>query len=273
MKDFIEVEKDTCIDKIDERDYEYSGVLWISKLRWSCIIDLLSDYQNQKLEDISKFMCVYFTSSHNSNIMNNLEKSEVRTSWKELWLEAIKMGMLDINSGTYLVNWPKFLKKKGLITGYVKVNTLEEIKHSIFNNRPVSVWSNKIKWSIVKKPPFIVEKWDSYWHAFVIIWYDDEKELFTLKNSYWKESFDNGRFYLRYDDLNILYPSKYSLIDSVDPIIVYKKKIMEWINIPKAQEAFELGLWNWKDATKPASREEVATMILRGLEKLKEWKI
>ena len=45
---------------------------------------------------------------------------------------------------------------------------------------------------------------------------------------------------------------------------------MENINIEKAKEAFTLGIWNGLDATKPASREETATMILRAIEKFKD---
>lgn len=272
-KDFINIEQDTCIDKIDERDYKYSEILGLSERDRSHFIDLESDYQNQRLEEITKYMCVFFSNSHNSNIMNFLEWSETRTTWKELWLEAEKEKMLDVKSWTYLVNWPKFLKMKGLISGYSKVSSLDEIKDSIFSGKPVSVWSNKIKWSLVKKAPFTVVEWNSYWHAFIIIGYDDDKEHFILKNSYWKDEFDNWKFYLKYENIDLLFDSKYSLIDSPDLILQYNKKIMSEINIEKAKEAFELWIWNWKDATKPASREEVATMILRGLEKLKNWEI
>lgn len=273
QKEYLEVQQDTCLDQDDERDYSYSEILWLWERDRDAIIDLETDYQNQGLEEITKFMCVYYSNSHNSNIMNFLEGSDVRTTWKDLWLEAESKGMLDVKKGAYLSDWPKLLKQKGLISGYVKVSTLDEIKDSIFNKSPVSVWSNKIKWSAVKVAPFTVIEGNSYWHAFLIIWYDDDKKVFICKNSYGKDKYDNGRFYLKYEDIGLLFNSKYSLVDTVDPIVSHKEKIKSEINIEKAKEAFDLWIWNWKDPKKEPTREEVATMVLRWLEKLKNWEI
>jgi hypothetical protein len=48
---------------------------------------------------------------------------------------------------------------------------------------------------------------------------------------------------------------------------------MEWINIPMAKVAYELWIYNWKDNKIPTTREESATMIVRSLQMLLDWKI
>lgn len=262
---------DYAIDVPDERDYEYEAIFGADEgLPSICIIDDL-DYQDQSLEQITKYMCVFYSSAQGSNIQNHFEWSKVRVWGKELWLIAIDEGLLDIKAWAYIQSWPKLLRDEGYIDGWAKVNTIDTIRSSIYNQRPIVVWSNKVNWSDARVDPFIATLGDSYWHAFIIIWYDDIARQLICKNSYWDEKYDGWLFYISYDNYNeILYPSKYSLLDSKDPILEYKAKIMEWINIEKAKEAFELWLWNGKNATQTASREEVATMILRGLEKLRD---
>jgi hypothetical protein len=43
---------------------------------------------------------------------------------------------------------------------------------------------------------------------------------------------------------------------------------MENITIESAKEAFEAGIWNGLDPKNPASREEVAAMVYRAMQKL-----
>jgi len=262
-----------ALDKSDERDYKYSDVfewvVWAILPTWK-IIDLWTDYQNQSLEEITKYMCVFYNTAHWTNILNIIEWSEVFSKWKDLWLEAIDKWLLNPKSWAYIVNWPKLLKSKGLIKWYTLIHTLEEIKHSIAQNKPVSTWSNKINWRAWLKAPYILSEWPSYWHAFLIIWYDDDKELLTIKNSYWKWKFDNWKNYLKYSDIWLLFNSKYSLIDSEDPILTYKKKIMDWINLEEAKKMFELWYWNWERPTESMSREEVMTVLSRVMKDLEK---
>lgn len=261
-------------DMPDERDYGYEAIFGSNEILPSiCIIDDW-DYQDQSLELATKYMCVFYSSAQGSNIQNHFEWSKVRIGGKELGLIAIEAGLLDPKAGAAIQSWPKLLRDKGYIDGWAKVSTMDEIRNSIYNQRPIVVWSNKINWKNARVSPFIATLGDSYWHGFIIIGYDDIERQLICKNSYWEEKFDWGLFYLSYDNYNqILFPSKYSLLDSKDELLEYKKQIMEWINIEKAKEAFEKGLWNGLNASQTASREEVATMVLRGLEKLRDGQI
>jgi len=261
------IEVTWALDSFDERDYKYSDVFDIAG--WGIpakTIDLDTDYQNQSLEEITKYMCVFYNTAHWTNILNKIEWSKVFSKWKDLWLEAIDLWLLNPKAGAYIISWPKLLKKKWLISWYTRVSSIEEIKHSIMNNRPVSTWTNKIVWNYQK--PYIVSWGSSYWHAFLIIWYNDDKQLLTIKNSYWKEKFDNWLNYLKYSDIWLLFNGRYSLIDKEDPILNYKKKIMAWINIEEAKTALTNWFWNWTNPTWNATREEVATMIQRAYIKI-----
>ena len=268
------MEKDYAIDVPDVRDYEYTDVFGANEeLPSICIIND-GEYQDQSLEKITKYMCVFYSSSHGTNIQNHLEGSEERISGKALGLMALEDWLLDEKAWAAIQSWPRMLRSKGYIDWWAKVSTMSEMKSSIYNQRPILVWSNKVNWQDAKESPYIATEWKSYWHAFVIIGYDDIERHLICKNSYWEDMFDWGLFYISYDSYNdILFPSKYSILDSKDEVLEYKKKIMEGINIEKAKDAFEKWLWNGKNATQSASREEVATMILTWLEKLRDGQI
>jgi len=58
------------------------------------------------------------------------------------------------------------------------------------------------------------------------------------------------------------------LIDKPEPIINYKKEIMDNIDIPISKVAYELNLWSGERPTEPISRQEATAIIMRALEKL-----
>lgn len=250
-----------CYDVPDERDYLYSEVCWNE---WTIpdeyIIDDSEDYQNQWLEDITKYMCVFYSSTHWVNILNELEWLwEENKSWKESWLFAYKEWLLNVKRWACLSSWPKIMKELWYIKGYTLCKTEYDVKKSIVEWRPVVVWSNQLKWWWPCSPK------NSYWHAVLIIWYN--KEWFIIKQSYWKEKYNEWKNLLLYKHFDKLFYSKYSLIDIENPILKYKKNIMKNINIDMAKAWFELWLWNWKNATDNISREEAVTVILRAIEK------
>lgn len=262
-----ELEFDACIDKQDDRDYKYEEIFWIEEtLPNEYIIDDVNDYQNQWLEEISKYMCVFYSSTHWVNIMNELEWVwEEDKSWKDSWLYAHKKWLLDLKTGAYLSSWPKIMKELWYIKWYALITTIEEAKRSIVNWRPIVVWSNRLKWW------WPCEAKQSYWHAVLIIWYN--KDWFIIKQSYWKEKYNEWKNLLLYKDFNLLYNSKYSLIDIENPILSYKKQVMENIDLDPAKVWFLLWLYNWKNNTSPITRQEAVSVIVRALEKMLKWEI
>ena len=214
-----DINKDYAHDLVDIRDFEYWGMAGIdTELPEKKIIDLESDYQNQWLKRATKYWCVMYSAWHGENILAD----EAIINNEYLTAEAVSLGLLDIDSWTYIYNWPKLLVKKWLIAWYALIKNLYELKQSIANNRPVASGSNTIDWKVTRTGDFIAKYWSSYWHAFLIIGYDDIKKLLICKNSYWKTFWDNGRFYIRYEDFDkLLFISKYSLIDNPKTIQNY----------------------------------------------------
>lgn len=266
-----------AIDSFDERDYNYRDIFMgeiIQEILDDRILLDNVEYQNQWLEDITKMMCVYYSTWHWNNEENFQEWSDIRINNKEFWLKAKELWRLS-DSWALISDWPRTARDLWYISWWALINTIDDIKYSLSKNRPVIVWSNKINWSTWNNKPFVLS-WPSWsWHAIAIIGYDDNYEWwsFIIKQSYWKNVYDWWKQYLKYIDFNLLYNWKYSLIDSIDPILDYKKRIMDEINIPMAKVWYELWIWNWKDSTNPVTREEDVTISLRLIQKLLNWEV
>ena len=185
--------KNAVYDIPDDRDYRYELVFWVQGNYPKKYLMDKWIYQNQWLEKITKYMCVFYSTAHGNNEQNIIEWSETRIDWKVFWLLAEEKKLLNTKSGTLLKNWPAFAKTLKYTSWYSLVLELNEIKDSLVNNRPIVVWTNKANWSKTKKIPFILQKGTSYGHAFVIIWFDDDYNWGCLicKNSYGKDYQDN----------------------------------------------------------------------------------
>lgn len=206
------INQTTAKDKVDLRNYQYDIFMWGSeKLPFKYIIQD-NKVVNQGESDLTKYWCVAYSTTNWINEIQSLLKEKDKDPL-ELFNKMVELWRLNINWGAYLIDWPKTAKELKWITWYAIVKTLEEIKHSLYKNRPLVVWSNKANWKTSKKEPYILEKWKSYWHRFLIVWYDDNTELLTCENSYWIWRSDNWRFYIRYKDIDILYKTKISLIN------------------------------------------------------------
>lgn len=251
-------------DIIDERDYSIEVLLWAVDTLPEDFIIKDNEIQNQSLQAITRMGCVFYAWSSISNTMNFLKGEPEKISGLELSKIAIDEWLLNINEWAYVSSSPKLLKKLGYIEAYWLCRTIEEVKLSIFNGKPVQTGSNKISWNLTRKNNNVaVGKTNSPWHSFFICGWN--KEWFICENSYWEEKYNGGYFTLRYEDYNLLFNSKYAFTDTPNAQILYKKKMMEKINLEEAKEAFELWIWNGQDATLPVSREECATMILRAI--------
>jgi hypothetical protein len=257
-----------CIEWFrDERNIMYSELMWgNTSIPNSMLLDDLQ-VQDQN-EQGYPYWCVFFSDSQWSNIMNLIEWSDIRSTGNEMCDYALAQWLFDPTSGTLIKNWPKVWTALGFLSWYAEINTLEEIKHSIANKRPVQCGSNRINWfSATEQNWWTVSWWEAYGHSIILDWYDDNKKQLRIKQSYKK--WDNGHQWLNYTDIWLLFPTKFSLIDKTDNIILqHKKKIMEGLKLEWSKKAFELNLWNGENPDKPISREESRAMLYRLYEKL-----
>lgn len=253
-----------CFDRVDERNYLYSEICGnINNLPASAVIDDVVDYQNQWLEELTEYMCVAYWNTHWVNILNEIENLwEQDYKWKDIWLYMVNKGLLDVTKWAAIIDWTKSIKELWYISWYFLVKTIDEIKKAIVDWHPIVTWSNQLWWDKV-----CYEK-ASYGHCVLIIGYN-EKWL-IIKNSYWKDKYDNWTNLLPYELFDKLYQTKLALVDKPNDILNYKKQIMNNISIEEAKKAFELGYWNWQNPKGTVNREECATMIYRAIEKLKK---
>lgn len=68
-------EVSACVDVPDERDWKYEDVCWITTTTYpeEFIIDDVDDYQDQSLQKETWYGCVFFSTNHWVNILNELE--------------------------------------------------------------------------------------------------------------------------------------------------------------------------------------------------------
>ena len=257
-------EKDYCIDVPDERDFDYE-VLWEMKELPKKIKLIAKVIQNQKL-DWWIYWCVYYGWSSWSNITNDYAKNTQEISWRDLCKKAVDLGYLDPESWSILINWWKLLKSEKYIEWYFKVSWIENMKQALSNNRILHTWSNKIAWKKMWADNIAV-RGTSYGHCFIIIGYDDDSWVFIVQNSYWSDFEDKGYFYIKYEDIDILFTCYTFEVDQKN-ILLYKQKIMENIKLEWAKKAFENWFWNGLNWDKPLTREEGASMVERLYEKL-----
>lgn len=259
------MEQDFALDKIDDMDLPLEILFWATTNLPS--YKLLSDWVIQDQSINWPYWCVFFTWSNVSNTMNFCKNEIARISWGELCTKAVAKWYLDKNAWAYVQSSPKLLKELWFISTYALCSSLEDIKTSIVNDKPVQTWSNSIDWSATINNNNIVVEWSSYWHSFSIMWYDDNNQWLICENTYWPNAFDKWLFYLPYSKLNLLYNAKYTMTDIVGATI--DNTILSNINLQDAKTAYTNWIWNWLNGTAPATREEVASMIERMYEKLK----
>lgn len=205
--------KNFCIDKPDKRDYLVSNYLGSNKeLPKSVLLDNWQILNQAK--PWYEYACVFFASSEVYNTQNDRGNS-IEAEW--LSDKAVEKWLLDSNSGAYIQSGPKLLKQLWRITSYARCKNIEDMKKSLADWRPILVWSNSIDWSETRKK-WIAVRWNSYWHGFQIPWYSDPSWVFICENTYWEDNYVNWLFLIKYEDIDLLYHSKYVFFDYINPI-------------------------------------------------------
>lgn len=218
------IKQTTARDRVDLRNYQYEIFMWWEELPKSHIMqdNLLT---NQWLSNLTAYWCVAYSTTNWVNEINHILKANLKNPLT-LFNKMVELWRLDIKVWAWVIDWPKTAKELKWISSYATVKWLEEIKHSLYKNRPLVVWTNKGNWTTSRTNPYILEVWTWYWHRFLLVWYDDDTQLLTCENSYWEWRSDNGRFYIKYEDIEtILFKTRVSLInDELDTVALINKE-------------------------------------------------
>ena len=141
--------------------------------------------------------------------------------------------------------------------------SVEKMKLALISGYALYTGSSNGDWAKVWVTHIYSQKTSFSGHAFCIVGYDDVRKVFVVKNSWWPAWWDNGYFYLRYEDVHMLY-SIYIQLDSsdIDALRDIRNNLVK-LNSLKAKNA---GIWNWENPDMLASDREIVAMCSRGLE-------
>lgn len=201
--------------------------------------------------------CTAHAQAGASNENNGIEASKLNALPDARLIDPVQLGEFGHSIGKItanggFINWAfRYLVNWGYITWYSVVTPKElDIKRAILRNGALVTGSNKITWSEFN-PWWIAKRKDaSPWHAFRIDGWSDAKQAFRIANSWSEAWWDKGSFWISYNDLDLLF-TIYAFHDKDD-----RSKILR----AKAQK---LGIWNWKDADRIATRKECVLIASR----------
>lgn len=210
------------LDVPDDRDYKYDELFGATE-EPSPIAFYPVHIQNQASFPITKMWCSRFGMCHAINAQNEYVKSKDGMRYFELpakiyWEAYLKTNPKAKTEGATLQSSLEQFKKLGFITGYTKLNTIEEMKNALHNIRPIYTGSQNWNWVSVrdKKIYALRTDWKVVGHIFCIVGYDDNGWIWI--NSY---GANNGRFSIPFNLTNTLF-SKYAIHDTRDEAVFAK---------------------------------------------------
>lgn len=177
------------------------------------------------LDQGSTMYCTAFSACNTINEQTAKEQSTAgvpysqRRTGYDLSEIGLKAGKLSKTEGG-AINWVlPYMRTLGDITGWVTVGrSIDAIKNSLFTKGCLLTGSNQISWGALSKTNFIVEKASpgSAGHAFCLSGWDDNKQVFYVKNSWGEAWGDFGDFEIPYSlALSVLF-TIYAVTDADD---------------------------------------------------------
>lgn len=231
-------------DVVDERDYDAEAILGSPLSDLPSKIDLsgIADVKNQW----SKGWCSAFASTLAHEILNNMDlKRKVELDAPYLF------DTYQIPTGASYERWDYASNAiKQIIAHWSKAmwnDTIYEtnwfarvydkrpdaLKHYLASKTPVLVWMNVMTTNNIATGSTSSQAiWDyntgqwkynptGWGHFFVVVWYDDETELFKCQNSWGENYGDNGFVYIPYGKMTkYMYNSTYVIYDKTNMTMI-----------------------------------------------------
>lgn len=262
MDELIENLKIFQGDWIDEQVYRCDELEIWGAILWKKIYNN-TPILNQSLDPITANGCGAFSQCKVLNEMNyiegtyNLNKANPVNFWKRTvenyWWSYTRWSTLAWNINN--------AKKSWFISGYYSCQTVADMKTALDNWHIIVTGSARVDWREVFYSNNYVLSFTSspeYYHLFCIVWYDDDKKLFTIANSRWENRLDNWLCYIRYADIGYLY-TRIACIDTKDTQLI-DKVVADRELLEKAKEE---KIWNGERAGDAVVRYEAVLMACR----------
>lgn len=120
--------------------------------------------------------CTRYSPTHVINAFKEYTSLTLNAPFKELdpedlWERATAKRPSIIEKGDFITNALEQCKSERLITGYSKVETIEEMKHSLLSRRLICTGSNNGDWYLVATDKYYTLRKDgrTVGHAFCIV--------------------------------------------------------------------------------------------------------
>ena len=176
--------------------------------------------------------CSAFASAHILSLQNYYEYYNIGSlipdsylvKWFDLWAKFKARGASDTrgysNSGAL-----QSLKALGLISGYAQCNQVTAMEKAIDNGNYILTGTNTSPHFSLRADHTMIFWARGYGHFFTIYAYDQVKEIFHAKNSFWTKWWNKGYFAIRYSDILHLF-TRYAIfgIDEASKTLVAIQK-------------------------------------------------
>lgn len=228
--------KNEAFDELieDSRDYELLGNAIDPNMPKKFIFEPRK-FVNQNV-DWYKMSCTAQATCEASNTIRKIKADKTNNSWFTHWDYMVEQGLWWRQRWAYLIDAIKSAKDRWILDMYYRVRSIEQMKDVIYSYSTLIVtWSSKINRTRLKQTNYIVDKVDSwYWHAFYVLWFDDEKELIVCANSYWDKYWDKGKFYIPYNlFFDLVFNSCYSIVVNPEWTKLSREELFEKFSILK----------------------------------------
>lgn len=220
-------------DQPSDKDWIEFDELWGEELPIEAWVGKWLEIQDQGKDIATKMGCWTFMIVHAVNAMNlHRGNTTFMYDWAqefenfiEKYQHTPKYKNIDIRTqGSYLQDQLEFAQKTGMIAGYYRISWIPQHKKALSSWRAIATGSQKINWRATREEPYVAQGNSWSGHLFAGLRYRDMVDLLSFPNSYWLDSYDNGYFHLRYDDLWLLY-SQYALIPKEEKMVVLQVRI------------------------------------------------
>ncbi len=247
---FNNMETNACWDDPSELDITKEELFWSDTKVLPKIVDHRSrgTVYSQRVYDFTKMACGTYGSRHISNLQTVLEWWPERdpAPTRRKFVRVYKTPTYDpIVKGSSLQDQVQFSQKQWNTAWYyvIKKNddTIKNMKQAIDSHHFILTGTtncSRVETKKSKDKIMVMTSWP--WHIVAIIWYDDDKQLFFVRNSSGRAVYDNGHIYLKYADVSKMF-SFYAMI----PKSRTELQILMNQKVAKKKEWFVHEVRNW----------------------------
>lgn len=204
-------ELNACRDDPSELDITKEELFWADTQDLPKIVDHRNRWTvySQRVYDFTHMACWMYGSRHVSNLQSVLEwwfehdpaptrRKFVRV-YKTPSYDPIKkwsslQDQVDYSQKNWITAWYYVIKKND--------EAVKNMKQAIASHHFVLTGTtncSRVKTKASKDKVMVMEWWP--WHIIAVIGYDDDKQLFTVRNSSGRSVYDNWHIYLKYSDV------------------------------------------------------------------------